>query len=243
MSERRGVSKLSRPAARRATTLDVTPIRMQRLQPTVLALALTCVVAPRVDARADRQAGAAQEQFDGLLERVRQSDESVDFLQLRRLYAESEAYSPYRDDAEESMIAAFSASDYEGALKIAREILARNYMNLEAHFGSTVICDALGDTKCAAHHSYVARGILQSIAASGDGQTPATAYVVVSTPEEYALARALGVEVLRQALIRSDDGHAYDLLTVRDKRTGQERQLYFNVDLALSALSRVFGLQ
>jgi hypothetical protein len=205
----------------------------------LLALTVICVCAARVDA----QAGAAQEGFDGLLARVRQSDESVDFLQLRRLYADSDAYSPFRDDAEESMIAAFGASDYEGVLKIARGILARNYMNLEAHFASTLVCDTLGNTACAAHHAYVARGILRSIAASGDGKAPATAYVVVSTPEEYALVRALGVEVLRQSLIRSDDGHAYDLLTVRDKRTGEESQLYFNVDLALAATSRIFGVR
>jgi len=209
----------------------------------VLTLALTCLVTPRVHARADPQAGAVQAAFDGLLARVRQSDESVDFLELRRSYADSDAYSPYRDDAEESMIAAFGASDYEGTLTIAREILARNYMNIEAHIGSMLACDALGNAACAAHHAYVARGVIRSIAASGDGRAPATAYVVVSTPEEYALVRTLGVEVLSQSLIRADDGHAYDVLTVRDRDTGQESQLYFNVDLALAATSRILGLR
>jgi hypothetical protein len=217
--------------------------RLQRLPRIVLALALTCVVAPRVDARADPDAGAAQAEFDGLLARVRQSDESVDFLQLRRLYADSDDYRPFRDDAEESMIAAYGASDYEGALTIARDILGRNYMNIEAHFGGMLACDALGNAACSAHHAYVARGLIRSIAASGDGKAPATAYVVVSTPEEYALVRTLGVEVLSQALIREDDGHAYDVLTVRDRATGQQSKLYFNVDLALAATSRVFGLR
>jgi len=209
----------------------------------VLALALACVAAPRVHAQAGPEAGASQAEFEGLLARVKQSDESVDFLKLRRLYAESDGYWPYRDDAEDSMRAAYDASNYEEALAIAREILARNYMNIEAHFASTITCDALGNAECVAHHGYVARGILRSIASSGDGKTPATAFVVVSTPEEYALARVLGVEVLRQALIRADDGRSYDLLTVRDTHTGEERQLYFNVDLALTATSRIFGLK
>jgi hypothetical protein len=63
----------------------------------------------------------AQAEFEALLTRVKQSDPSVSFLQLRRLYAESDSYQPYRDDAEQPMIAAAGAKQFETALKIARE--------------------------------------------------------------------------------------------------------------------------
>lgn len=185
----------------------------------------------------------AQAEFEALVTRVRQSDESVDFLQLRRLYSESDTYTPYRDDAEASMIAAMEAGQYEAGLEIAKEILSRNYMNIEAHFAGAVACSEMQDAMCAAHHMFVARGVIQSILSSGDGKTPATAFVVVSTPEEYAVARMLRVRVQSQSLIRSDDGHAYDVLTVRDPETEAERSVYFNVDAVLAATGRVFGLR
>jgi Domain of unknown function (DUF4919) len=184
-----------------------------------------------------------QAAFEALLMRVKQSDPSVSFLQLRRLYAESDSYKPYRDDAEDSMTAAAGAKQYETALRIAQEILARDYMNIEAHFAGAVSCNAQGDMACAAHHAYVARGLIESILASGDGKAPATAFVVVKVPEEYALLRMLQMERLSQALIRSDDGHAYDVLTVRDRRSAQESRIYFNVDIAMAATARVFGLK
>ena len=221
-------------------------LKCRRRWGTAPALALACIfVTQTTSARSGGQAAAenAQAEFDALIARVKQSDESVDFLRLRRLYAESGTFTPYRDDAEESMIAAAGAGQDEAALKIAREILARNYMNIEAHMASTVVCTNLGDAMCAAHHGYAARGMLKSILASGDGKTPATAFVVVNTPEEYAIVRVLGVRVVSQSLMRSADGHAYDVLTVRDAGTGQESLLYFNVDVALAAMGRVFGLK
>jgi len=200
----------------------------------------THVVGAASGGRSDKK---VQEEFEALIVRVKQSDPSVSFLQLRRLYAESDSYSPYRDDAEESMITAAEAAQHETALRIARDILARNYLDIEAHFAGAVSCSALGDTVCAAHHAYVARGMIESILASGDGKTPATAFVVVKTPEEYALLRILRVRRQSQTLMRSNDGHVYDVLAVRDVRTDEESRIYFNVDMALAAMARVFGLK
>lgn len=179
--------------------------------------------------------------FQGLLERVKQSEPSVDFTRLRRLYSESSSYMPYGDDAEGDLESAVVAQSFEKAVIIARDILTRNYLNLEAHFAATVACIALGDAKCGEHHRYVAQGILSSIAKSGDGKTPATAYVVVATPEEYAVARVRSVRVEGQKLVQVD-GHSYDQLTVRDAKTNAVSEVYFNVDLALVATKRIFGL-
>ena len=208
-------------------------------------LVLGCVVAvSSMSASPGSQSDKkAQAEFDALVIRVKQSEPSVDFLQLRRLYSESDRYVPYRDDAEESMIIAAQAAEHETALKIARDILARDYLNIEAHFAGAVSCSALGDTACATHHAYVARGMIESILASGDGKSPATAFVVVKVPEEYALLRVLQARRQSQSLMRSDDGHAYDVLTVHDERTDQENRIYFNVDIALAGTARVFGLK
>jgi hypothetical protein len=70
-----------------------------------LTLVLAALVVSGVSASPGRQSdNKAQAEFDALVRRVRQSDPSVDFSQLRRLYAESDRYTPYGDDAEDSMI-------------------------------------------------------------------------------------------------------------------------------------------
>jgi len=188
-------------------------------------------------------AGASQAEFEALLARVRQSDASVDFLRLRHLYAESDTYPLSRDPAEGPMIDAVVAGRHEEGLNVAREILARDYMNIEAHFASAVACQALGNMECVAHHTYVARGVIDSILAEGDGKTLATAYKVVSVPEEYALMRVFGLRVEGQSLVGTDDGHQYDVLTVRDTTTSEVSRVYFNIDASMAALSRKAGLK
>ena len=129
------------------------------------------------------------------------------------------------------------------ALEIARTILDGNYLNIEAHFAGTVACSALKDAACASQHQFVAQGMLNSIAASGDGRSPESAFAVVNTPEEYAIARVMGTRVLGQAATRTPDGHAYDVLTIEDRRTGEERRIYFNVDRAMAAMAKLLARQ
>lgn len=179
----------------------------------------------------------AEADFQAMLGRLKRSDPSVDFTRLRRLYAQSQSYQPQPDANEAAMVAAASAGDHRRALALARMVLARNYMNIEAHFAGDAACRAAKDTACATHHHYVAQGILTSIGASGNGQTPPTAYIVVSQGEEMAIARVLGIDVREQTLLEGQDGHAIDVLSGRD-RAGNDRQLFFNVDLAMAALKR-----
>ncbi len=206
------------------------------------ALVLGAGEPARAQAPPTRDAATTQDhgEFTALLGRLRQSDPAVDFTRLRRLYAESPEHRPYPDADERAMFEAASSGDLPTALTLARAILDRNYMNIGAHFAADAACRATGDAACAAHHYYVARGMLDSIVASGDGQTPTTAYVVVSRGEEMAIAQVLGVTVREQTLLRSPEGHAIDVLTGRDS-TGSDRQVFFNVDLLLATLSRALA--
>lgn len=182
-------------------------------------------------------------EFEALLSRVRDSDPSVDFGELRRLYAESPTYAVWADELERDLVAAAASGAYDDALRIARDILNRNYLNLEAHFAGAVACEGLADRRCADHHVYVARGILGSVQATGDGTSMASAFMVVATQEEYALARIRGFDVVQQELVRADDGHFFDALRVRSIDTGDERVIYFNVDAVIAAMRRVIRPQ
>lgn len=177
----------------------------------------------------------AEADFQGMLARLKRSDPSVDFTRLRRLYTLSQSYQPDSDPSEAAMVAAASTGDFRRALALARMILARNYMNIEAHFAGDAACRAAKETACATHHHYVAQGMLTSIGASGNGQTPPTAYVVVSQGEETAIARVLGIDVQERTVLEGQDGHTIEVLSGRD-RAGNERQLFFNIDLAVAAL-------
>ncbi len=199
------------------------------------------LAASPVVAVAQAPAEAAEAAYQVLIGRVRQTDRSVDFLQVRRLFTESRTYRPYADSREEAMLDALDERQPARALEIARAILDANYLNIEAHFAGTVACSALMDNVCAAHHQFVAQGLLNSIAASGDGKAPESAFAVVSAPEEYAIARVMGADVQEQARRRTIEGHTFDVLTIENPKTGDVRQLYFNVDLAEAAMARLLA--
>lgn len=72
--------------------------------------------------------------------------------------------------------------------------------------------------------------------ASGDGKTMATAYVIFENTErtgvskEYVILRFLGLEPQMQALIFDEKtGKPYDMLRVRDPKTGEEREVWFDI--------------
>jgi hypothetical protein len=74
-----------------------------------------------------------------------------------------------------------------------------------------------------------ANAILDSILGSGDGKTPATAFQVINTTEEYAVLDHFGLEVTTQALL-TPPGKSYDLFTAKDK-DGTLHSLYFDISL------------
>lgn len=72
-----------------------------------------------------------------------------------------------------------------------------------------------------------ANGLLQSILASGDGKTAATAWVVIEISEEYALLDHLGFKKDSQALI-NESGKMYDRFAVKDA-AGKSSEVYFDI--------------
>jgi hypothetical protein len=176
-------------------------------------------------------AGAA---YDALLDRARLRPPDVDFGALRMAYARSERYHPYSrySDEEPAMKQALDARDWRTVLEIAETALARNYVRARPHFWAMTANGNLGRAAAAAHHRAVMEGLLRSIAASGDGRTPATAMVVIDVQEEYDVMTFLGVTSRGQGLVR-EGGRAFDRHDV-EARDGAGSILYFDVSLPLS---------
>jgi hypothetical protein len=173
----------------------------------------------------------AKNRYEDLLEKVKKSDQSVDFKELRLAYTETSSYSPYGGDREsfKQMFASLKANEFDKALASAEALLAKNYLDLNGHFGCFVAHRQLGHADKATYHKFVFEGLLDSIRKSGDGKTSDTAFVVISTDEEYVLFNFLGLRPTGQALI-NEKGHSYDKMTAVDPKTNETVVYYFNID-------------
>lgn len=176
--------------------------------------------------------------YEALLEKVKAGDTSVSFKDLRMAYAESKGYAPYGSDTEarNAMVAALNEKNYDKALEHAGSILTKNYLDITAHIVSSAAYGELKNAERAKYHRAIVEGLAQSIMKSGDGKTLDTAFVVISTNEEYALFNLLGMKVVAQALV-NDKGHSYDKMDAIDRKTEQKTTFYFNIDIPFNWLA------
>jgi hypothetical protein len=170
--------------------------------------------------------------YDALVAQARQG--KVDHAALRLAYAESKSYDGYNTDLMSlrgPFQKAFADGDCEGAIRQGEAILEKNYVYIDAHMVLGACHRRLGRAEQAEHHTATARGLIQAIAATGDGKTPETAFVVISVAEEYIVLMTRGLTKVQQALV-TKDGRSYDLMTAQNQSGGTE-QLYFNIDRVL----------
>jgi hypothetical protein len=169
--------------------------------------------------------------FAVLLERAKKSDPTLDFKELRLAYTETADYSPYGGDREtrNKMFDALKAKEFDSAVEAAEKILAKNFVEINAHFVAYVAHRESGRTEKATFHKFMFDGLVKSITGSGDGKTPETAYVVITTDEEYTLFNILGLRPAGQALI-TQNGHSFDRMTATNPKTNETVVYFFNID-------------
>ncbi len=173
-----------------------------------------------------------------MLARVKDGDLSIDFQRLRFSYMESPERRAARDLSHEraEMVRAVGDKDFELALKFSEVILGAAFIDIDGHLAACVANEELQQNWWSDYHKNVFGRLLDSILNRGDGQSMATAYQVISVQEEYAVLRVLGVTPVRQSLHRSE-GHSYDVYAVRDVRSGEGMQVFFNVDIPMANYS------
>ncbi|MFS8084231.1 MAG: DUF4919 domain-containing protein [Acidobacteriota bacterium] len=169
--------------------------------------------------------------YAALLERVKQGDRTVDFKDLRMTYTETSEYNPYGGDRDtrQQMFASLKVKEYATAVESAEKMLAKNFVDLNAHFGAYVGNRELGHADKATFHKFIFDGLIKSITASGDGQSPDTAFVVIATDEEYVLFNYLGLRPGGQSLI-TQNGHSFDRMTASNPKTNETVVYFFNID-------------
>jgi hypothetical protein len=175
-----------------------------------------------------------------MVARVRAGDSTVDYTQLRLAYARSASYRPYPWDASahrDSAGAALERGDFVRASADADSALTYDFRDAELHFVRGYLAERLGDTATSAHHRAIGRRLVESVLASGKGDSADSPYVVVSIDEEYAVLGMLGYCSGMQLLGRCR-GQPCDIQHATHAETGQERTFYFDIALPYATLGR-----
>ena len=206
---------------------------VRKLASAVFILVLVSVVAfsSTQDPPKNSAQDSAKRSFAALLERAKKSDATLDFKELRMAYTETADYSPYGGDREtrKKMFAALNAREFDAAVESAEKILAKNYVEINAHFVAYVVHRESGRAEKATFHKFMFDGLVKSITGSGDGKTAETAYVVITTDEEYTLFNILGLRPAGQSLI-TQNGHSFDRMTATNPKNNETVVYFFNID-------------
>src|ERR1051326_8199459 len=159
-------------------------------------------------------AALAQDSYEALLARAKTGDVTLDYAQLRYAFSASPASHTYSDhDDVQAGYKALHAKDFDKALKISDQILKQKYVSLEGHFIGYVAASELGNKDDAQSRRDILKHLIDGILHSGDGKTPATAYIVISTDEEYFLLHHVwGAGLPKLQSLVADKGHSYDKL-------------------------------
>ncbi len=218
--------------AQTATTPTPQPTQTPAAKPTPTP------AAPQGQPSEAKKPSEAKQKYEAMLEKAKKGEGAVDYRALRFAFFEPEDFNPLVGMMTfRTLWTAVAQGNWPEAARQAEAVLAKNYVDINAHMVAHVAHRQQGDEEKAKLHRRWADGLIESVKASGDGKTPETAWHVISTSEEYAVFRAMNLRPVGQALIR-DKGHTYDEMKVIDPQTNTETKLYFNVDKPFSAYGR-----
>jgi hypothetical protein len=180
-------------------------------------------------------AAGAQATYASMVQKVKQGDTGVDFTALRMAYDAQSTSSGADSKLRATMFAALHRDDWPAVITSAGAVLENDYLDIDAHMFAGLAYEKTNQPEKAAFHRAVGNGLLRSILASGDGRTPATAFVVISVDEEYSVLRHYGLHSDEQSLVESG-GHSYDVLTADDGKTAEKATVVFLVDRPMAKI-------
>ncbi len=170
--------------------------------------------------------------YQELLAAAMADPEGGDYHALRMAYTRTDEYAPYVQDAGniETLRVSLGNRDMDTALDTVAQLLAQNYLDIEAHMAADYVYTMLERYDQSAYHRTLARGLIQAILGTGDGRGFATAFIVLNVSEEYTVLRVMGLVPGNQRLVEHE-GHWFDILSGRQRDTNNAMELYFNIDL------------
>jgi hypothetical protein len=167
-----------------------------------------------------------------------------DFFTLRMAYTKTKDFTPYDvklSEVHKSIVNSIKSSKYDEALALADSIFQYNYVDPKMHLYCGHIYRQLNDTAKSNYHYSCYEGLINSIIQSGDGRSAETAFIVITTDEEYAVLNWYRLKLIEQSLINID-GHTFDLIQVEDEKANAEYEIYFNIDIPFGSLGKALGI-
>lgn len=200
----------------------------KKIQPVSL---LKAVVAVAVLTTALAGAEKSDRAYLELVKKANTGDASVDFRALRLACAKADKCDAKGDSKDLiAMRRASQSHDYKEAAKIGEKLIADGFPNIEAHAICADAYEALNDPEKAKFHQAVTSGLIRSIMTTGDGKSKESAFEVIGTQEEHIVLSVLGLPAFGDQALMPGKPHSYDVIEVKDPKTGQKVSVYFSID-------------
>jgi tetratricopeptide (TPR) repeat protein len=196
------------------------------------ALVLTVLMLQTIAAAAD-PAG----DYAALVTAARDGDPGTDYTAMRQAYAMIAEYDPFGEKTNALMRdgqAAYVAKDCKTALERFKAAIALNFTLSDAHALSADCLEQAGDKAGEAREEAIAQGLFNSLIGSGDGNSPATAFRIVTMHEETVILAVAGVNGTKKTTITTDQGPV-EKIDITDQETGKKGAVYFNTGVVVLA--------
>ena len=175
--------------------------------------------------------------YAALITAAKDGDPGTDYTAMRQAYAMIADYDPFGDKTNALMRegqAAYVAKDCKKALEKFKAAIALNFTLSDAHALSADCLEQAGDKAGEAREEAIAQGLFNSLISSGDGNSAATAFRVVTMHEETVILAVAGVNGTKKTTITTDQGPV-DRIDITDQQTGKKGAVYFNTGVVVLA--------
>ncbi|MFA6570816.1 MAG: DUF4919 domain-containing protein [Bacteroidota bacterium] len=183
--------------------------------------------------------------YDDLLSRVKKGDSTVDFFDLRMAFSQTKEYLPYADafpDLNNKILESLKKKNYSLVVDYCNELLDKNYTDLYAHFFCDEAYAALNVPDKSRYHRYFWQSLMNSILKSGDGLTNKTAYMIITSKEEYFMLFIHGYET-KTIKQESLGGEPIDIYTGVSSRNNDTLKVHFNASVMLNYFTKFKGVK
>ncbi|MDE1153235.1 MAG: DUF4919 domain-containing protein [Micavibrio sp.] len=183
-----------------------------------------------------RAANADDANYLTLVDAALARPESADWKMLRTLYPSTSFFAAHQEDGpvkglHEAADKAAAEKTPE-AIKAFTDLMRQHMASIDAHLYALHIGTAAPlDFVHPDFEKQAARGLLEAIASSGDGQNAATAFTVLGVDEEIALMRMFFNFKVSNKAREHTNGHDYSVFSVEDVKTARKAEMYFRTDL------------
>jgi hypothetical protein len=175
--------------------------------------------------------------YAALITAAKDGDPGTDYTAMRQAYAMIPDYDPFGEKTNTLMRdgqAAYVAKNCKTALEKFKAAIALNFTLSDAHALSADCLEQSGDKAGEAREEAIAQGLFNSLISSGDGESPSTAFRIVTMHEETVVLAVAGVNGTKKTAITTDQGPV-EKIDITDQETGKKGAVYFNTGVVVLA--------